>query len=88
MNSANPWLDEISSALKGTASGFILIDDKSGLCLDFRGEARREDAAGLYLASKTAVDKATGNGVVQYRGSRVLLRREKNCVLGIYTGTP
>ncbi|KAK9246582.1 hypothetical protein V1506DRAFT_534652 [Lipomyces tetrasporus] len=83
-SSSYSWFDKISSTLNLRANGFILIDSKTGLCLDVRGIARKEDAARLFTVSKEALDES-GNGVVEFRKSRILLRREHNCVIGLYT---
>ncbi|KAK9236761.1 hypothetical protein V1525DRAFT_405866 [Lipomyces kononenkoae] len=83
-SSAYSWFDKISSTFNIRARGFILIDSNTGLCIDVRGVAKKEDAARLYITSKDAIDES-GNGVVEFRNSRILLRREPNCLIGLYT---
>ncbi|KAK9314199.1 hypothetical protein V1522DRAFT_407873 [Lipomyces starkeyi] len=83
-SSSYSWFDKISSTFNIHANGFILIDSKTGLCLDVRGVAQKEDAARLYIISKEALDESC-NGVVEFRKCRILLRREPNCLIGLYT---
>ncbi|KAK9470512.1 uncharacterized protein V1510DRAFT_422917 [Dipodascopsis tothii] len=67
--------------------GFILIDTKSGMCLDVRGAAEKDDASRLYTIARDTIGESA-NGVVEYRDMRILLRRERNCLVGIYTDLP
>ncbi|KAK9468647.1 hypothetical protein V1512DRAFT_59873 [Lipomyces arxii] len=84
VSAAYGWFDKISSTLNVRATGFILIDNKTGLCLDARGVAQKEDASKIFVASKEAIDDS-GNGAIEFSRCRVLLRREPNCVVGLYT---
>ncbi|KAK9382441.1 uncharacterized protein V2V93DRAFT_365140 [Kockiozyma suomiensis] len=76
------WIDRISGSLRAPATGFILIDGRTGMCLDVRGVASKDDAAKLYL-SVSALDES-GNGSVSLRDNRVILRKEDNCLIGVY----
>ncbi|KAK7204826.1 hypothetical protein BZA70DRAFT_280092, partial [Myxozyma melibiosi] len=78
------WFDKISATLSTPANGFILIDSKTGMCLDVRGVAQKEDASKLFLAAKESVLDESGNGAVEYRKSRILLHQEPNCLVGVY----
>jgi hypothetical protein len=64
-------------------TGAILIDSSTGLCLGAAGHAKEEDAAVLAVASREACDEE-GVGAVKVRGVRVVLRKGKGVLVGIF----
>ncbi|KAK9460390.1 uncharacterized protein V1516DRAFT_676503, partial [Lipomyces oligophaga] len=80
------WFEQISKKFGVSATGYILIDSRSGMCLDARGNAKQEDALRLHAASGSAgILDQSGNGAVMYKNERILLRKEDNCLVGVYT---
>jgi len=64
-------------------TGAILIDSSTGLCLGATGHAKEEDAAVLAVASREACDEE-GVGAVKVRGLRVVLRKGKRVLVGVF----
>lgn len=66
-----------------SVTGAILIDSKSGLCLGAAGKANEDDAAQLVVASRSACDQQ-GVGIVELRGTRVVLKSGEGVLVGIW----